>query len=304
MKLKHIGFLLRWGTIIATIIFVGKAFTDNWQEVRTLQIEGESWFYIVLALFVSLLSHCWSGILWGEILKNFGHPVPWHWAMKTFLFTEIAKYLPGDIWQVYGRLRAARKVFAVPTEAGIASVILQSVYISAAGLGFGLLINDAPLRGICLIGVVAIAVLVHPAAFGILANAIERFVPQKILHRLNRKELKKPQLQYYPLPSIAGQFLFLGLRSASFLLTLAAFTSIPFKAIVPVIGGFSFAWALGIVAPISGGVGVFEATAISLLDRPIGSSDAIAAVIVYRLIALMTEIIGSGLGWLLKGNKK
>jgi hypothetical protein len=304
MKLKHVGFLLRWGTIVATVIFVGKAFADNWYEVSSLQIERESWFYLLLALGVSLLSHCWSGILWGEILKNLNYPVPWRWAMKTFLFTEIAKYLPGDIWQVYGRLRSARKVVGVPTEVGIASIILQSIYIAAAGLGCGLLIEDAFLRGICWLGLAIIAVSVHPALFSSVVRTIERFLPYQILHRLNLKQLQKPQLRYYPLPSIAGQFLFLGLRSASFLLTLLAFTTIPVSEIVPIFGGFSFAWALGIVAPISGGVGVFEATAISVLDRPIGSSDAIGAVILYRLIALMTEIIGSGLGWLMKRSQE
>jgi hypothetical protein len=302
MKFKHLGVLFRWGIILATLIVVGKTCSDNWQEVKNLQIQEDAWIYLGFALVISLLSHCLSGILWGEIIKNFNYPVSWRWAMATFLTTELAKYLPGDVWQVYGRLKSARKL-GVPLEVGIVSVILQSVYISAAGLGFGLLASKDPLSTVlCSIGLVGIAVCVHPYVFAKLANLIEQLIDWKILHLFKLKQWQKPQMKSYPLLAIAGQFLFLALRSISFLLVVLSFSPIATEAIVPIAAGFGFAWALGIVSPISGGVGVFEATAIVLVDNAIGSSYSLGAIVLYRLIALMTEVFGAGLGFLFKVN--
>jgi uncharacterized membrane protein YbhN (UPF0104 family) len=300
MKFKHLGSILRWGTIVATLIFIGKAFSDNWQEVKNIQVDGDSCIYLTLALAISLLSHCWSGIAWGQILKNLKYSVPWHWAMTTFLITEPAKYLPGDIWQVYGRLKSGRKI-GVPIEVGIVSVILQSVYIAAAGLGFGILASkDLFLTGSCLLGLAFIAFCAHPYFFAKFINLVEKPVNTKILSRFNLKQSQKPQMRSYPWMPIAAQFLFLGLRSISFILTVLALSSINKDAILPLIASFSFAWALGIVSPISGGVGVFEATALSMLDKAIGSSYILGAIILYRLIALITEVIGAGLGWSIK----
>jgi glycosyltransferase 2 family protein len=304
MRFKHLGFIFRWGTTIATLIFIGKAFSDNWQEVKNLQLDQGSCIYLALALSISFLSHCWSGIAWGEILNNLKYPVPWRWAMTTFLITEPAKYLPGDVWQVYGRLKSGRKV-GVPIEVSIVSVILQSVYIAAAGLGFGLLASkDSLLKGSCLLGLICIAFCVHPYFFAKVINLIERLIDRKILSRFNLKQAQKPQMRSYPSVPIAGQFLFLGLRSTSFVLTVLALAPINKDAIFPLIGSFSFAWALGVVSPISGGVGVFEATALSMLDKAIGSSYILGAIILYRLIALMTEVIGAGLGWSIKKSMK
>jgi glycosyltransferase 2 family protein len=300
MKFKHFGSIVRWGTIVATLIFIGNAFSDNWQEVKNIQINHSSCIYLTLALVISLLSHCWSGIIWGDILKNLKYAVPWQWAMTTFLITEPAKYLPGDIWQVYGRLKSGRKI-GVPIEVGLVSVILQSVYIAAAGLGFGVLASkDLFLTGSCLLGLTSIAFCIHPHFFAKFISLVERPVNTKILSRFNLKQSQKPQMRSYPLMPIAGQFLFLGLRSIGFILTVLALSPISKEAIVPIIGSFSFAWALGIVSPISGGVGVFEATALSMLDKAIGSSYILGAIILYRLIALMTEVIGAGLGWSIK----
>jgi uncharacterized membrane protein YbhN (UPF0104 family) len=103
-------------------------------------------------------------------------------------------------------------------------------------------------------------------------------------------------MQCYPLLPILGQVLFLIIRSLSFLLVLSIFISLSANAIAPIAAGFALAWALGVVSPVSGGVGVFEATAIGLLDGIVDSGVVIGAVALYRAIALLTEALGAALG--------
>jgi glycosyltransferase 2 family protein len=120
-----------------------------------------------------------------------------------------------------------------------------------------------------------------------------------MLSRLSQERWHLPQMQRYPLLPILGQVLFLLIRSLSFLLILSIFIPVGAKAIVSIVTGFALSWALGIVSPVSGGVGVFEATAIGLLDGVVDSGVVIGAVGLYRAIALLTEAIGAGFGVLI-----
>jgi glycosyltransferase 2 family protein len=300
MKIKHLGKIFFWIIVIATLIVIGDSLYDNWQAVQKLEIHELGWCYAIAALVISLLSHCLSAILWGGILGNLQYKVPPLWALKVFLTTEIAKYLPGDVWQVYGRLQAARKI-GIPITVAIAATILQSVYLSAAGLGYGLLIaSHQTIQIISALVLIFILILVRPPVFAAIGRAIERLpttsLLQKMLGRLSQEQWHLPQMQCYPLLPILGQVLFLAIRSLSFLLVLSIFIPISAKAIVPTVAGFALAWALGVVSPISGGVGVFEATAIGLLDGVVDAGVVIGAVALYRAIALLTEAIGAGLG--------
>jgi hypothetical protein len=70
-------------------------------------------------------------------------------------------------------------------------------------------------------------------------------------------------------------------------------------------GGFSFAWLVGLVLPVSpGGIGVFEATAIALLDGILTPGVLLGAVAVYRLVSILAEIIGAALAYLVKEDKE
>jgi uncharacterized membrane protein YbhN (UPF0104 family) len=301
MKSQHLSAFFQWCIIVVTLIFVGTALYDHWQEVKSLDLDRQALLYIFAALSISLLSHCWSGILWGEILSDLQYPVSWRWALVIFLRTEIAKYLPGDVWQVYGRLMAAHQL-RIPVTVGIASIVLQSVYIAAAGIAFGLLaVSDPILQVLWGLGLATLLISIHPTAFNRILNLVERLsrmlLVQRLFTRLSQHLWNRPRLRYYPWSVLAGQCLFLALRSISFLWVVAVFTPVSGRAIAPLAGGFALAWALGIVSPISGGVGVFEATAVSVLDDVVEPSIVLGAVILYRLIALLTEAIGSVLGW-------
>ena len=93
----------------------------------------------------------------------------------------------------------------------------------------------------------------------------------------------------------------MGLRCTSFLLVIWIFADLNPQAIPPVIGGFAFAWILGVILPgAPGGVGVFEATAIALLRGLLPTGSLLATLGVYRLISLLAEILGVGFGWLLR----
>ncbi|MGC1396527.1 MAG: UPF0104 family protein, partial [Coleofasciculaceae cyanobacterium] len=107
-------------------------------------------------------------------------------------------------------------------------------------------------------------------------------------------------LQYYPLLPLLGELLFLGLRGAGFLFTFSALTIVNTSYIPLLFGAFSIAWVLGLVIPTPGGLGVFETTAIALLSSYFPTSIILSVVAIFRLISILTEILGAGLGLLIE----
>jgi glycosyltransferase 2 family protein len=80
---------------------------------------------------------------------------------------------------------------------------------------------------------------------------------------------------------------------------LPALTPIEWQQIPLLIGAFSFSWLLGLVVPgAPGGVGVFEVTAIALLDDHIATAVLLSIVALYRLISVLAETIGAGIVWM------
>ena len=68
-------------------------------------------------------------------------------------------------------------------------------------------------------------------------------------------------------------------------------------------GGFSLAWLLGLVVPgAPGGVGVLEATAVSVLGTRFPMGTVLAAVTFYRLISVLAEAAGAAIAVLLWEN--
>lgn len=310
MKRPSLNSLLKWAIVLATLVFVGKTFYENWQAVSTLDIDPQGWIYAFLALGITLASHLCQGIIWGFLLKNLGNRMPWRWSLSVFLILDIAKYLPGDIWHLLGRIRIAQKAANIPVEVGTTSVFLEPTIIAAAGMGLALLITPHPyIQGLGGFSLICILIGIHPPIFKQILHWLGTLQKNPVVRRLFHwfqgdrvQRSRSVRLRTYPLAAVLIAFGLMGLRSLSFIMVLAIFTHLGEQAILPVIGGFSFAWMLGSSLPgLPGGVGIFEATAIALLKGTVPTAELLAAIALYRLISILTEIVGFGLGWLIKG---
>jgi uncharacterized membrane protein YbhN (UPF0104 family) len=112
----------------------------------------------------------------------------------------------------------------------------------------------------------------------------------------NTDNITATLLQSYPLIPFLGEIGFVLLRGSGFLLTFMALQPLNFSQIIPLLSAFSIAWLLGLVIPgAPGGIGVFEATAIALLDRTLfPPATVLVAVAIYRVISILAEAIAAG----------
>lgn len=290
---------LRWVIFGATLFFVLKAFKDNWNAITSVSIDSRGWSMLAIALLVTLAAHTWSGWVWTWILQAFQQPIDPRWALQVYLKTNIAKYLPGNVWHFYGRITA---ISQAGCSLGVASlsVLLEPLLMAAAALIIALtsssigLIKVAPNISILALQIAcAIAVLV----------AIHPFIINKVIYFLSKsklkgKETKIVRLESYPILPLLGESGFLILRGTGFVFTLWPLVSIDPSQIPQLISAFSFAWLLGLVVPgAPGGLGVFEAVAIALLDKQF-SAAMVLSVALFRLVSILAEAIAAGFAWL------
>ncbi len=285
---------LRWFILGITLFFLGKALKDHWQEVLMIRITAWGWGNLAIALTITLIAHIWSGWIWGWIITEFQQKVKGFWSIQTYLITNIAKYLPGNVWHFYGRIRAAQKI-GIPGAIAILSTLMEPLLMAASALIIAAIASPQS-RGLPQL-IILILVLsgIHPRIF----NPVLNYLAQKKSKGEPKLLEENPvQLDRYPLRPLLGEMGFLLLRGIGFLLALNALSPVNIENIPLLLSAFSFAWLLGLVIPgAPGGLGVFEATAIALLNRVYPPAIILSGVALYRVISILAEVIGAALAW-------
>ncbi|MEO1593372.1 MAG: hypothetical protein AAFU71_19070, partial [Cyanobacteria bacterium J06632_22] len=285
----------------AALFFLLTTLRQNWQDLLTLQITPATWAGLAIALGVTLLAHIWSGWVWHWILLGLGIQVRGLWSTTIYLQTNVAKYLPGNVWHFYGRVRALQAAGATAIGA-TAGVLLEPVLMAAAALLLVVLASGTTGGSLWLpLGALTLTLAgLHPRLLNPLLNRIHlpRVHPDTAQPSAAPQQPKE-QLLHYPLKPLLGELGFVTLRGLGFALVLNALQPLSWVQLLPILGAFGAAWLLGLVIPgAPGGIGIFEAVAIALLQSQLPVAQVLSGVIGYRLVSTLAEAIGAGLIWL------
>jgi len=198
MKLKV---YVRWLILGGVLFFLAKALKDNWQEVAQIQISPQGWVYLGSALVITLLAHIWTGWVWSWIFQSLNQKVSSQWAVRVYLKTNIAKYIPGNIWHYYGRIRLATDANIPPSIATL-SVLLEPLLLAAAALLVALVGSAPQNRGLQVFSLAIVLIAIHPL---ILNHGI------KLVSKLKNKGDEVKKIEHYPFLPLLGELGFLGL---------------------------------------------------------------------------------------------
>ncbi|MBD3882316.1 flippase-like domain-containing protein [Phormidium tenue FACHB-886] len=278
---------LRWVILGSILFFLVSALKQHWQEIAAIRISARGYIHLAAGFGMTLIAHVWSGWIWSWILHELGQPVRGLWSVLVYLKTNIAKYLPGNIWQFYGRIVAARHAgFSIAPVT--LSVLLEPLLMAAAALAIALLGIQQGNWGWQLLVLCAVLVGIHPRILNPLLGIVSRL-------KKSQNAVEGFHLKRYPLLPLLGEAGFVLLRGIGFLLTLAALSPIAPAQIPFLISAFSFAWMLGLIVPgAPGGIGIFEATALALLRNQFPPGIILGGVALYRLTSILVEAIGAG----------
>lgn len=259
------------------------------------------WAILAIATGITLLAHIWAGWIWAWVLQDLNQPIRSSEFVQVYLKTNIAKYIPGNVWHYYGRILAAKNA-SISVEIATLSVLLEPLLMAAAALIIFLLTSQSIvsestlylhiIQLFCLLGVLCV---LHPKFLNFGIAIVQRLKVKKS----DSTPTSTPTLQHYPWRPLLGELGFVVLRAFGFVLTLFALSPLYWNHIPLLLGAFSFSWLLGFIIPgAPGGLGVFEATAIALLQSHFPPSLVISAVGLYRLISIFAETVGATLAWL------
>ncbi|MGB2924843.1 MAG: hypothetical protein WBB82_06050 [Limnothrix sp.] len=293
---------LRWFIVGLTLFFLLATLRRHWQEVSQVRLDQRSWSLIGLSLLVTSTSHVWAAAIWASILRIFAVRISFFRAIQVYLKTNLAKYLPGNIWHFYGRMT---KVVESGSSWGVASlsVLLEPLLLAAAAsiifiLGVGANINEISTSPL-------LKLLIPAVLITILVGLQPRFfnpVIQKV-SKGKTKDHEPVKLTIYPWQPLCGEILFVLLRGLSFLLIWQAIAPLDISQAPKLIGVYSGAWLAGFIVPgAPGGLGVFETVMFILLETigQTGASegDILIILAIVRVVNTLAELLPLGLcGW-------
>lgn len=287
---------LRWLILAATLAFLGHALAKNWQEVVEVSISPQGWGLVVIATAVTLLSHIWSGWVWTWVLREFKCSVPGVWTIRVYLKTNIAKYMPGNVWHFFGRVRAVNSV-GVAWPIAALSVLIEPLLDIAAALIIAISLGGLERPLLQLVALTIVLAALHPK---LLNPGIHKLSKLKFKSgEVNPESVDATVIARYPVLPLIGEIIFFLLRSAGFLLIVFALGPLKWQQLPLLMSSFSVAYFLGLVVPgAPGGLGVFEATLVALLEAHFAPGLLLRSVAIYRLVSIIAEATGAGLAYL------
>ena len=259
------------GVLITGVILVWmiKPVVQRWDQVKD-RIWDTNWTRVLFGsvMFAGFL-FVFRAMSWRRILIGFGHRLPVAPATRIWSTSELARYLPGMIWQVVGRVYLVRP-YGVSGSVCSASQVLELALFLLANimLAVGCLVwlGHKTFHGMTLHWLFAAAalipvlfVLVHPKVFYGLAN--------RVMTRLGKPPIAR-QLRFRELCGLLVWAL-IGLiwQSLAIWLVVSEPLGLQFTKWWVVAGAYSLAWCAGFLAFWApGGLGVRELVFVTALD--------------------------------------
>jgi len=289
MQFKQIATLLGKLLGVAGLLFVVYKLTQEYTFTSFLEQFGEVGSILPLLLLINLLSVMFGILAWQFMLHNYTtEPFNYKTAYYYFSKTEIAKYLPGNVFHFVGRQALASSLGINQKDMAKVSLLFSFLLLAAtifASTAFALFADHIPFYILTFMGLSCI----------ITAITVHYTYPS-----LSPKE--KIQINLLLLISISMQGIMLGIIVA------VLSENISMALFFECVSIYIISWLIGFATPgASGGLGIREGTFIAIatfLKVDIASDIIIFSVLLVRLVNILTDMLMYLSTLLMKSNIK
>ncbi len=293
---RALGVLVQIALIAVAGWFLARTARSNWETIVQVNLTV-SWPPLVLASLLTVATYLFLIAAWVLSLRWWGQRLPYAPALYIWFVTNLARFIPGAVWQFAG-LAAMTMARGISPVAATGAVLIQQVVFLATGMALTMILLPQllggwatglpPGMGIVLVGLLmASVVFLMPALFPALVRLTGRLFGRELALPAPRRS----RLALYVLAMVVGWLAYgvafwlfgralLGSRAPDLLLAVGAFT------------GSYVAGLLAIFAP--GGIVVREAALVAALSPRLGAPDAILLAVASRLWLLSVEILTAG----------
>jgi uncharacterized membrane protein YbhN (UPF0104 family) len=251
---------------ILGVAFVGLKLFNYSHQLPIDKIGVSQWF----AVGILSLAYGASGLLlalaWRDIVQHLGVTIRRDWAVWVYGVSQLAKYVPGNVFHLAGRQALGVSAGVPPWPLGKSMAWELGMIAAMAGL-FSLLIVPS--------------FFAVPTVLALLIFACVAAISIALIWRLLGSDLAR---------AAALQLMFLGLSGIIFAML---FRLLGGKwNLVAVCGAYVIAWLIGLVTPgAPAGVGIRETILFFLLRGSIGQADLLEIILIGRLVTALGDLI-------------
>ncbi|UJW85873.1 hypothetical protein [Devosia sp. SL43] len=264
--LNLIGSLLA----VSGIVFVGLLLWDYSARIDLGSISLHSYAAFIVLAAVYGASNVLLARGWWSLLGFLNVTASWTWALQAYATSQLAKYVPGNIFQFAGR-----------QVIGVAAGIDGRSLVKSTGLELAMLVLGgvmfAPL-------VLSLLIDSEGSSFAsVAAFAVILVLVISVILRFFGWGLIRASMYYLG---------FIGISGAVFLWIIQAVGGVvPLWAYPSIAGAYVIAWLAGLVTPgAPAGLGVREAVLLFLLREIIQPDQVLLAVVVGRVVTIFGDV--------------
>ncbi len=267
--------LLHWcGSFLALagIVFVGFRLYSYSLELDVLRITIVDWVFIVALSIIYGAANFLLARAWWHLLQNFRLPVSRLESTKIFGISQLAKYVPGNIFHLAGR-QALGMAAGLAPGALAKSTVWELGLLAVVGAQFGWLILPLIMphfsESISLLLLLGSVVLTGKVLLGIFGRHVAY--------------------------SFLWQILFMLVSSVIFIaliLMMSGGEGLTVWNLLTIGGAYIAAWLVGLVTPgAPAGVGIRELILLFMLNSVVGEKDLLMAVLLGRLVTVGGDLL-------------
>ncbi|MBI5804908.1 flippase-like domain-containing protein [candidate division TA06 bacterium] len=280
--------------ILVIAYFLGRQLYSGWQDIPFSSLKF-NYFWLVFSYLGLFASFACSIKAWEIILEGLGSKMSFTRSWWVITASFLAKYIPGHVWAVGGRMILCKAEGISEKISGTAMIIemmgllLGSLLAGIAGIPF-LLTQGVP-SWVWLMTVpagVLLILLFSPLLFSLLRWSAKIILKREVALAASPARFGAAVLLYFISALIQG---------AAFFCLIRAIYPIGLKFLPGAIGLYNGAWAVGFLSLITpGGLGVREGAMAFLLEYFIPVPLAIIISILARLWITLFEVLVALIG--------
>ena len=257
---------------LASIVFVVIKLSEYVEQIAFSKFTFGSFLTLFSLAVVFAIANLLLALAWKTVLQNFGIVVNIAWAIRTYGVSQLAKYLPGNIFHIASR-QAIGQAAGLPAWPLAKSTVWELGLISFTGALFCIfaLPHVVPMISILLATVAFVCVL------GVMLVVLRKCIGPSIARAAGL---------YAAFLSISG-LIFVVLLA----LVITKWTITPLQTI-SICGAFVVAWLAGLVTPgAPAGIGIRELVLILLLRGFVSEADLLLAVLLSRVMMVCGDFL-------------
>ncbi|MEK6611059.1 MAG: lysylphosphatidylglycerol synthase domain-containing protein [Gemmatimonadota bacterium] len=289
--MRRLWLVVQWALVAAVAWFVVKSVAHNWAEIRHsssvvhLDLGALAAAAGIILATYALLIGAWRAVLmgWGERLR---YPV----AARIWCLSNLARYVPGRVWQIAGMAALAQKAGITPWAAVGSAIIVQLLAIATGAMVTGLAAPQAehPMW-VAASGVIALLAALT-LTWGRMTAMFSRWLSAALGRPFELRPVGKGALL---LSAAVTTLAWLAYGLALYLCT-AALLGRAALDLRTAIGVFTGSYVLGLIAVMTpGGLGIREGALLFWLTGPLGPAGAVVVTIGSRLLMTAAELLAA-----------